>query len=124
MYTRNSKHGVLREPMTRCSACMVTEWERCETKKRKQDEEDIDLLGDPTELDQLISIEHFMALLHEKALAGVFSCSAHVSTQGLDGNTDEMCKVIVGHVWEATGFHFTYAWFPLEGKWLMLILFN
>ena len=71
-----------------------------------------------------MSIEQFVALLHEQASAGNICCSVCVSTQGLGGDTDEMCARIVGHVWEATGFRFMYGWFPLDGRWLIFPIFN
>jgi len=55
---------------------------------------------------------------------GVISWSACVSALVLAKNADEICKVLVGCMWEATGFRFTYGQFPLEGQWLMLTLFN
>ena len=89
-------------------SCTAKEWERCKIRKRKQDEDSIDLTEDPAEPDWSISIEEFMVLLREKALTGAISWSTCVSTQGLVGNADEMCTAIVGHVWEATRFRFTY----------------
>ncbi len=70
--------------------------------------------GDTPEPDRILSIKQFTMLLREKALTGVISCSAHVSTEGLDGEEEGICSRIVGHVWEATGFRFTYDWFRLE----------
>ena len=55
---------------------------------------------------------------------GAISHSASVSTQGLSGEADDLCTVIIGHVWEATGFRYTYGQFTLEGQWLMLLIFN
>ena len=108
---RDSKHGVQGEPPSRCSSCAA---KRRQIRKRKRDEEGLDLSGGPAEPDRPISIEQFTALLREKALTGVISCSARVSTQGLAGNADDMCTVLVRRVWEATGFRFTYGRFPLE----------
>ena len=68
--------------------------------------------------------QHFTALLHEQAIMGVTSSFARSSTQRLAGEADETCTGIVGRVWEATGFRFTYDQFPLEEQWLMLPLFN
>ena len=124
LYKKNTKHGVQGEPSTRCSSCAVTERETRQLKKRKRDEEGIDLTGDPPQPDWSISIEQFMTLLREKALTSIISWSTHVSTQGLVGNADEMCAAIVGCVWEATGFRFTYGWLPLEREFLVLIPFN
>ena len=124
LYKTNTKFRVQGEPSTRCIPCAATEWEKRELKKRKRDEEGIDLSGDPAGPERSISIEQFAALLREKALTGVITCSARVSTEGLDGSADEMCAVIVGRVWEATGFRFTYGRLPLERKLLIIILFN
>jgi len=97
---------------------------QCKIRKRNQDDKGLDLSGGPAEPDQPLSIKQFTALLREKALTGVISCSACVSALVLPKNADEICKVLVGRVWEATGFRFTYGRFPLEGQWLMLTLFN
>ena len=74
--------------------------------------------GEP---DRITYIQQFTVALHERALTGVISC---FSTRGLAGEADEICTRIVGHVWEATWFRFTYGWFSLEGQCLMLSLFN
>ena len=66
------------------------------------------MYGDPEEPDCAISLEQFTAQLHEKAHTGVISYSGCVSTQEISGEVDNLCKVIVGHVWEATGFKFIY----------------
>jgi len=121
---RDSKHGVQRDVPSRCASCAATERERCKIRKRKRDEKGLDLSGGPEEPNRPMSIEQFTTLLREKALTGVFSFSARVSAQGLAGNADDICKVLVARVWEATGFRFTYGRFPLEGQWLMLTLFN
>ena len=121
---RDNKDGVQGDPPSRCTSCAAKEQERRKIRKQKQDEEGLDLSGGPEEPDRLISIKQFTALLREKALMGVISCSACISAQGLADNVDNVCTVLVGHVWEATGFQFTYGQFPCEGQWLMLTLFN
>jgi len=122
--TRNNKHGKKGEPSSRCSSCTAKEHDRWIIRKRKRDGEGLDPSEDPAEPSPTIFIEQFTALLHEQALADDICCSARVSTQGLTGEVDEICKKLVGRVWEATGFRFTYGWFPLEEQWLMLPLFN
>ena len=109
--------------LSRCASCAAKERERYKIRKRKRDEEGPDLSRGPAEPDRPLSIEQFTALLREKALTGVISCSARVSAQGIAGNADGICTVLVGHVWEATGFWFMYGRFPLEGQWLILTLF-
>ncbi len=121
---RKNKYGEQGEPLSRCSSCAAKERERNEKKKRKRDEEGRDASGDPARPDRAISIDQFTSALHEQALTGVISFSARVSTQGLGVEEDGICTTIVGRVWEATGFRFTYGWFPLEGQWLILPLFN
>ena len=116
LHKKTSKRSIEGEPSSRCSSCAAKERERRQIKKRKRDDEGLDLSGDPAEPDRSITIEQFTVLLREKGLTGVISCSARVSTQGLVGNADEMCTAIVGRVWEATGFRFTYGQFPLEVK--------
>ena len=100
------------------------ERDRRENKKRKRDEEGLHSSGDPEDPEHTTSIEQFTALLQEQARTGNICCSARVSTQGLAGEVDEICAGIVGRVWEATGFRFMYAQFPLEGRRLIIPLFN
>ena len=69
---------------------------------------------DTPEPDSMLAIKQFTMLLREKALTGVISCTACVSTEGLDGEEEEICSVIVGRMWEATGFRFMYDQFPFE----------
>lgn len=123
---KNHKHGARGEPSSSCASCTAKAQDRREIKKRKRDEEDPDAYGDTPKPDRTLTIEQFTTLLREKALTGVISCSARVSTQGLDGEEEDMCTGIAGRVWEATGFRFTYARFPFEfgGQWLMLPLFH
>lgn len=104
---KSDKHGAKGNPSTRCLPCAEKRHQR-ETKKRKRVEECPDLYGDPGEHDPIISLEQLTAQLHEEALAGVISCSTRVSTQELSGEAEDICSVIVGRVWEATGFRFTY----------------
>ena len=82
--------------------------------KRKRDEEGFDTNEDTPEPDRVLSIEEFTTLLREKAPTGVFSYSARVSTQGIDGEDEDIRSRIVGRVWGATGFRFTYVRFPFE----------
>ena len=51
-----------------------------------------------------------MTQLCEEALTGVISCSTCISTQDLSGEADDICSIVIGHMWEATGFRFTYVW--------------
>ena len=111
---RSDKHGEKGEPTSRCSPCAEKERHRRETKKRKRSEENPNLCVDPEEPNCLISLEQFAARLHEEALTGVISYSARVSTQGLSEEAGVICSMIVGRVWEATGFRFTYGPFLLE----------
>src|SRR5258706_15473953 len=101
---RKQKHGARGEPSSSCDTCMAKARDRREIKKRKRDEEGPYTYGDTPEPDRILSIKQFTTLLREKALTGVISCSAHVSAQGLDGEEEDICSGIVGHVWEATGF--------------------
>ena len=112
---RDDKHGARGEPSSRCLPCAAKERARHETKKRKRAEEGLDASGDPAEAGRPISIEQFTALLREQVLTGKIYYSARVSTQGLAGEADEMRAGIVRHVWEATGFRFTYGPILLEG---------
>ena len=104
---RTDKHGAKGSPSSRCLSCAEQERHRRENKKRKRDEEAPDPSGDLEECDRAISLNQFTAQLHEKARTGVISYSGCVSTQDISGDVDDMCTVIVGRVWEATGFKFT-----------------
>jgi hypothetical protein len=92
--------------------------------KKKWKEEDPDPYKDPEQPSPAISMEKFAATLHKQALAGDFYYSARISAQGLAGDVNEISKSITACVWEATGFRFTYGWFPLEGESLIIPLFN
>jgi len=87
--------------------------------RRKHEEEGPEPSEGPVEPNPIISLEQFTTLLHKQALSGDTHCRSRVSTQGLVGEGDEISKVIAVHVWEATGFKFTYSWFPFEVQWLM-----
>ena len=106
---RSDKHGAKGDPSSRCSSCAEKRHQR-ENKKRKRAERGPGLCGDPGEPIPAISLEQLTAQLHEEALTGVISCSIRVSTQGLSGEVDDIHSVIVGRVWEATGFRFMYVW--------------
>ena len=104
---RADKHAAKGDRISRCTPCVEKRHQR-EHKKRKRVEEGSDLCGDPGEPDFPISLEQLTAQLREQALTGMISCSTRVSTQGLSGEADEICSIVIGHVWEATGFRFTY----------------
>ena len=104
---RSDKHGEKGAPSTRCLPCAENRHQR-ENKKQKQVEAGTEPCGDPGEPDCVVSLEQFAARLHEEAKTGVISYSARVSTEELSGEVEDMCTAIVGHVWEATGFRFTY----------------
>ena len=112
---RTDKYGAKGEPTSRCSSCTEQEQGRRENRKRKRDEEGPDASRDPGEPNRTISLEQFTTQLHENALTGTISYSANISTQELSGEADDLCTVIVGRVWEATGFRFTCGRFiPLD----------
>ena len=108
-----SKYGAQGEPLSRCSSCAAKERDRNEKRKRKRDEDGNDASRVPAAPNRVISVDQFVAVLRKQRLTGVISISACVSIQGLDGEEDRMCTEIVGRVWEATGFRFTYEWFLL-----------
>ena len=112
---RTDKHGAKGDPSTRCAPCAEKKHQR-EYKKRKRVEDDPDLCGDPGDPNFPISLEQFTAHLREQALTGAISCSTRVSTQDLSVEADDIYPIVIGRVWEATGFRFTYGWFPLEVK--------
>ena len=107
---RDDKYGKKGDPTRKCSLCTTRNQNRHLNLKRKRNEEDPNL----AELDPTISIEQRTTMLHEQALRGDLCCRMRVSTQGLAVAEAEVIRVIVGRVWEATGFRFTYGWFPLE----------
>ena len=115
---KDDKYGRKGKPTSRCSRCVTISCNRCQSTKRKRDEEGPDPSEHPVEPSATVSIAQFTEELQKCAPRGDICYSARISTQGLDGDEDEICKVIVGCVWEATGFRFTYDWFPLEVQWL------
>ena len=112
---QTDKHGAMGKPSTRCTSC-AENWHWCKSSKQKWVERGTDLCGDPEEPDCTVSLEQFTAGLHEEAITGMISYSACILTEGLFGEVDDICTAIVGHVWEATDFQFTYGWFLLEGQ--------
>ena len=106
---KKDRYGEKGQPTSRCIPCAANEQHRRQTKKRKRDEEC------PAGPNLVISLEQFTEHLRQQALTGSIDWSARVSTQGLSGEVE---NVIVKHVWEATGFRFTYGWFLLNVQWL------
>ena len=104
----SNKYGAQGEPLSRCSSCAAKERDRNEKRKRKRDEDGNDASRVPAGPDRVISIDQFMAVLREQRVTGVISFSARVSIQGSYGEEDVICTAIARHVWEATGFRFTY----------------
>ena len=116
---KDDKYGRKGEPTGRCLPCAEKERHRRQNAKRKRDEEGLNPSGVPEEPEPILPVEQFTVLLRELALGGDPSCRTRVSTQGLVGEDGEVFKVIIGRVWEATGFRFTYGWFSLEVQSLM-----
>jgi len=92
---------------------MTRNQQGCQILKYKRDKEGLDSSEDPLELDPAISSKQFTALLHGHARRGDLCCHMCISNQVIAEEEDEMFKVIVGRVWEATGFRFTFVWFQL-----------
>ena len=106
---KKDRYGEKGQPTSWCIPCAAKEQHRRQTKKRKHDEEG------PAGPNLAISLEQFTELLRQQALTGDINCSTCVSTQGL---SNEVENVIIKHVWEVTGFRFTYGWFLLNVQWL------
>jgi hypothetical protein len=100
--------------ISRCLSCVAKEQEGCEKKKRKRDKEVTIPSEHQQEPDSIIPIEQFTELLVELARGCAIDCSTRISMQGMVEEEDEIFKLIVEWVWEATGFRFTYIWFLLE----------
>ena len=102
---------------------MTRNQQGCQILKPERDEKGPDSSEDSLELDPATSSEQFMALLHGQALRGDLCCQTCISTQLIaEDEAEEMFQAIVGRVWDATGFRFTFVWFPLAGievKWLI-----
>ena len=108
-WKRADKHAAKGNQISRCAPC-IEKRHQCEHKKWKWIEEGPDLCGGPGEPDFPISLEQLMGQLCEEALTSAISCSTHVSTQELSGEPDDICSIVIGHMWEATGFCFMYVW--------------
>jgi hypothetical protein len=110
---KSDKFGLKGEPTGRCTSCTIKNKQARQNLKRKHNEEDFHTSQSSERRDSAISIEQFTALLRQQAPMGDLRFQAHVSTQGLVEDEEDMFKRIVKCVWDATGFRFTFVWFPL-----------
>ena len=102
------------DPSLRCLPCAVKEQERYQRKKRKHDKEVTSPSESQEEPGSTITVERFTELLAELAHGREIDYSTCISMQGMVEEEDEIFKLIVKRVWEATGFRFMYVWFLLE----------
>ena len=79
-----------------------------EKNKRKRDEEVTTSSESREDPDGIIPIERFIELLAELARGREIDCRTRISRQGMVEEEDEIFKLIVKRVWEATGYRFTY----------------
>ena len=105
---KDDKYGLKGEPTGRCTSCTMRNKQAHQNLKRKRIEEGTTPSECPDEHDTVITIEKFTALLRQQALMGDLHYRARVSTQGLAEEEEDILKIIVGHVWDATGFRFTF----------------
>lgn len=113
LHLKDNKYGKKDDPTTRCLPCAEKERQRRQNKKRKRDEEGINSSESLATPDPIISIENFTELLRELAREPDIDWRTCVSTRGMVGEEDDILKLILRRVWDATGFRFTYGWFLL-----------
>ena len=119
LYPKDTKYVRKGHLICWCLPCTVKEQERHQKKKRKCDEGITSPSESQEEPNSVIPIEQFTELLCELACGCEINCCTHISLQGMVEEEDKIFKLIVKHVWEATGFRFTYVWFCLRHKWLI-----
>jgi hypothetical protein len=110
---KSDKFGLNGEPTGRCTSCTMKNKQAHENLKRKRNKESFHTSESLEERNYAVSIEQFTALLRQKAPMDDLHFRAHVSTQGLVEEEEEIFKRIVKCIWDATGFRFTFVWFPL-----------
>ena len=114
LHSKDTKHVKRGNPLSQCLPCVVKVYEGCEKNKRKHDKEVPSPSESREEPNSIIHIEQFIELLAELARGHMIDCSAWISRQGMIEEEEDIFKLIVKQVWEATGFRFTYVWFLLE----------
>ncbi len=95
------------EPTSNCTQCTTRNQHTRQNSKRKRDNEEPDILKElPTDA-PVQSIEEFTVLLTRHAQMGDLCFRTRVLTDEPTGEGEEMTKVVIARVWEATGFKFT-----------------
>jgi hypothetical protein len=117
---KDDRFGCKGEPTSRCTSCATRSLERRQEMKRKRADDPSEVSAEPSPPQSIESIEQFTTMLHQQAHTDDLCCRARVPTKELAGNEDEVLKVLVGRVWEATGFRFMCVRFPPEGQQLTL----
>ena len=110
---KDDRFGSKGEPTSVCMSCTTKNRQTRQEKKRKHDEDHAHPSEDPAEAAPIRSIDQFTEQLRQQALEGDICCRMRVSTQGLAAEDDTILKIIAAHVWEATGFRFTFVWLLL-----------
>ena len=113
LHSKDNKYGKKGDPTSRCLPCAENERQRRQNKKRKRDEECLNPSESPATPDPIIPIEKFTELLRELARGPEIDWRTCVSTQGMVGEEEDISKLILRRVWDATGFRFTYGGFLL-----------
>jgi hypothetical protein len=114
LHSKDTKHAKKGNPLRQCLPCGVKQQERRQRNKRKHDE-DITMPSMPSESQgSIIPIERFTELLAELAQGCEIDYRTYASRQRMVEEEEGIFKLIVKHVWEATGYRFTYVWLLLE----------
>jgi len=75
--------------------------------KRKRHENDAEEPTDTCISDSSVPLDHFTAISANQASDSSLRYSTRVTTQGMVGDSKELADLIVGRIWEATGYRFT-----------------
>ena len=111
-HSKDTKYAKKGDPMCQCLPCAAKEQDRCQIKKRKRDDEGYH----PSESQvEAIPIEQFMEMLRELAQGHDLNCRTHVSMQGMTEEGHGIFNIIVKHLWDTTGFRFTYGALSIWG---------
>ena len=102
LHLKNTKYAKQGDPICRCLPCAAKDRDRRQTKKRKRDDE-----RSESQVES-IPIEQFTEMLRELACGDDLDYRTRVSMQGMTEEGHDIFKLIVKHVWDITGFRFTY----------------
>jgi hypothetical protein len=104
---KDDRYGKKGDPTSKCTECTLQNQISRQKRKRKHDEDEDE---EPTDLcinRPALPLDQFTVLSANRASDGSLSCCTRVTTEGMVGDTKEVADILVGHIWEATGYRFT-----------------